>query len=392
MTLEEVKQQWANTKKSITRMKIQIESNEKGEGKTLSSAEMKCRLGILESYFKQILTYQAQTEKYDSEDNARNRGFVHLTQNIQSQLGEYVHNTTLSESTICFPAHSHKLPQSKLSTFTTVVTLEGNRFMVGPTIQSELYKILLRLRLHRFALTADIVKIYRQVLIDSQNIKFQYILWRNSEEEEIRTYHLWNVADQYMDQFKLGAKTIKSSFYDDDFLCGSDTLKELSRMKQEVNEILIRGSFQLDKWHSNHRDFQDEKTVKDLNIEDSIVTALLASLGTNKKMFSYFRFRLKSKLMNKSYKRTILSVSSALFDPLGLLSPLIIKAKIIMQELWIPKIGWDESVPQEIHSAWKTFVSDLKLLPSLKIPRFCLAPDYKSVLLHGFCDSSIQLW
>ncbi|XP_037824981.1 uncharacterized protein LOC119613110 [Lucilia sericata] len=282
--------------------------------------------------------------------------------------------------------------------------------MVGPTIQDELYKILLRFRLHRFALTADIVKMYRQVLIDSQDRKFQYILWRNSEEEEIRTYHLNTVtygmsaapylaikslhylADQYMDQFELGAKTIKSSFYVDDFLCGSDTLEELSRMKQEVNEILIRGSFQLDKWHSNHRDFQDDKTVKDLNIEDSAVTSALGISWDQQKDVFLFLFSPKVQIDEKITKRTILSLSSALFDPLGLLSPLIIKAKIIMQELWILKIGWDESVPQEIHSAWKSFVSDLKLLPSLKIPRFCLAPDSKSVQLHGFCDSSIRAY
>ncbi|XP_037942580.1 uncharacterized protein LOC119675452 [Teleopsis dalmanni] len=38
--------------------------------------------------------------------------------------------------------------------------------LVGPTIQSELYLLLLQFRLHRYALTADIVKMYRQILID----------------------------------------------------------------------------------------------------------------------------------------------------------------------------------------------------------------------------------
>ncbi|XP_037823684.1 uncharacterized protein LOC119612042 [Lucilia sericata] len=120
MILEEVKQQRANTKKSITRIKNQIEANGRGEGKTLSSAELKCRLGILESYFKQILTYQTQIKKYNPEDNARPEIedlYISAKMNIQSQLGEDVHNTTLSESTICFPAPSHKLPQLKLPTF-----------------------------------------------------------------------------------------------------------------------------------------------------------------------------------------------------------------------------------------------------------------------------------
>ncbi|XP_065367154.1 uncharacterized protein LOC135959932 [Calliphora vicina] len=63
-----------------------------------------------------------------------------------------------------------------------------------------------------------------------------------------------------------------------------------------------------------------------------------------------------------------------------------------MQELWILKIGWDESIPQELHLAWEYFVSDLKTLNSLEIPRFCLAAESQSVQLHGFCDSSIRAY
>lgn len=58
MSLEDLKQQRAITKKNISRIKTVIEANAKGEGKTLSSPELKCRLGILDSYFKQILSIQ----------------------------------------------------------------------------------------------------------------------------------------------------------------------------------------------------------------------------------------------------------------------------------------------------------------------------------------------
>ena len=61
-----------------------------------------------------------------------------------------------------------------------------------------------------------------------------------------------------------------------------------------------------------------------------------------------------------------------------------------MQELRILKIGWDESIPQELHSAWEYFVSDLTNLSSLKIPRYCLAPNSQSAQLHGSCNSSIR--
>ncbi|XP_061400515.1 uncharacterized protein LOC133336248 [Musca vetustissima] len=279
--------------------------------------------------------------------------------------------------------------------------------MVGPTIQDELYKILLRFRLHRYALSADIIKMYRQILIDPRDRRFQYILWRNSEEEEIRTYELNTVtygmssapylairslhylADQYSEQLPLGSKTIKSSFYVDDFLGGADSVEELAQIKREVTEVLNHGCFELDKWHSNHKDFQHDNTTKDLNIDDTAITNALGITWDQHKDVFLFSFSPKTEISEKITKRTILSLSSSLYDPLGLLAPIIIKSKIIMQELWILKIGWDESIPQELHSAWNNFVSDLKTLSSLHIPRYVLAANSQQVQLHGFSDSSI---
>ncbi|XP_054083385.1 uncharacterized protein LOC128920327 [Zeugodacus cucurbitae] len=68
-------------------------------------------------------------------------------------------------------------------------------------------------------------------------------------------------------------------------------------------------------------------------------------------------------------KRAILSIASSLFDPLGLLAPVIVTAKILLQEIWLLKLEWDESVPQHIASAWKAFVKNFSDLPSVKIPR-----------------------
>lgn len=282
--------------------------------------------------------------------------------------------------------------------------------MVGPTIQEELYLLLLRFRLYRFAITADIVKMYRQVLVDQHDRKYQYILWRYSEQEPIRTYQLNTVtygtsaapflavrslhylADEYMENFELGARAIKNSFYVDDFLCGAESVEDLAQLKYQVTEILKKGCFELDKWHSNHESFRHDKTIKYLNLDDSSVTNALGISWDQQKDQFLFSFSSKFKIENVVSKRSILSLSSSLFDPLGLLAPLIIKAKILLQELWILKIGWDESVPQDVHTAWLQFVNDLQSLSSLHIPRYCSSPSPESIQLHGFCDSSIRAY
>ncbi|XP_073827186.1 uncharacterized protein [Musca autumnalis] len=282
--------------------------------------------------------------------------------------------------------------------------------MVGPTIQDELYLLLLRFRLYRFAITADIVKMYRQVLVDQHDRKYQYILWRYSEQEPIRTYQLNTVtygtsaapflavrslhylADEYTENFELGARAIKTSFYVDDFLCGAESREDLAELKYQVTEILKNGCLELDKWHSNHENFRHDKTIKDLNLDDSSITNALGISWDQQKDEFLFSFSSKFKIGNIVSKRSILSLSSSLFDPLGLVAPLMIKAKIILQELWILKIGWDESVPQDVHTAWLQFVNDLQSLSSLHIPRYCLSPSPESIQLHGFCDSSIRAY
>ena len=49
----------------------------------------------------------------------------------------------------------------------------------------------------------------------------------------------------------------------------------------------------------------------------------------------------------KFSKRTALALTSSLFDPLGLLSPLSIRGRIFMQSLWKAKVNWDESLSEE---------------------------------------------
>lgn len=47
-------------------------------------------------------------------------------------------------------------------------------------------------------------------------------------------------------------------------------------------------------------------------------------------------------------KRTILAQTVKLCDPLRLLAPIIIVAKLMIQELWQAKLNWDDSVPQQL--------------------------------------------
>ncbi|KAK9680383.1 putative peptidase (DUF1758) [Popillia japonica] len=65
---------------------------------------------------------------------------------------------------------------------------------VGPTIQEDLYSILLRFRLHNIVITADIEKMYRQVDVTPEHRDVQRIVWRADPNKELEHFTLNTVT------------------------------------------------------------------------------------------------------------------------------------------------------------------------------------------------------
>lgn len=66
---------------------------------------------------------------------------------------------------------------------------------VGSTMQQDLLHILLRFRQHRYIITADVQKIYRQIILQEDQRDLQRILWRQDPREPIRQFQLNTVTD-----------------------------------------------------------------------------------------------------------------------------------------------------------------------------------------------------
>ncbi|XP_017487259.1 PREDICTED: uncharacterized protein LOC108375625, partial [Rhagoletis zephyria] len=120
MSLEEVNQQRSLTRKNISRIRPIVEASANKYGKILSPIELKCRLGILESYFNQFLGYQTQIKKLDPDDSGRGDLedlYVSIRSSIQIQLGDDIHNSSFREPALPTPYTHSKLPTLKLPTF-----------------------------------------------------------------------------------------------------------------------------------------------------------------------------------------------------------------------------------------------------------------------------------
>ncbi|GFQ69668.1 hypothetical protein TNCT_81491 [Trichonephila clavata] len=78
---------------------------------------------------------------------------------------------------------------------------------------------------------------------------------------------------------------------------------------------------------------------------------------------------------------------------MGLLGPVIVTAKLFMKTLWLVKRYWDQPLLENEIRNRKKFVFSLKaLVQGIKVQRFVLNENYKSLELHGFSDASEKLW
>jgi len=84
-----------------------------------------------------------------------------------------------------------------------------------------------------------------------------------------------------------------------------------------------------------------------------------------------------------------LSDVSRIFDPLGLLAPIVIQFKIIFQKLWLLNLDWNDPLPTKLADNWLKWRADLDTLQKFQLPRF-VANDADNIELHGFSDASTK--
>lgn len=279
---------------------------------------------------------------------------------------------------------------------------------VGKTLQPDIFSLLVKFRSHKVVFSADIKQMFRQVLISPEDQDLQRIMWRESENAEMKEYKLCTVtygtasapflATRALLQIGLDctanfpsvSPTIQNSFYMDDLMAGSETVQSAISTATKLTELLEERGFHLRKWRSNSPEFlsrlstksAEESTLEILPVECCKALGLLWD-----SVKDTFIFKVDLKFNDVITKRNFLSQSAKLFDPLGLLSPCTISIKIFYQQLWALKLGWDTPFPDKLQERWKVFQQEFELVNVIQIPRWIYTCE-KSISLHGFSDAS----
>lgn len=274
--------------------------------------------------------------------------------------------------------------------------------MIGPPLQNDIFSILLRFRQYKYVACADVEKMYRQVLVHDDQRNLQLILWRENASDELSIYRLNTVtygtaSAPYLSmrclrqlaqetEDKVIAKVINEDFFVDDLITGDNDPQVLLKTCEKTSEVLRSACFPLRKWTFSN-DVNVEAS-KELAIGEHCQNKTLGLGWQVDKDELYFTTTLQNK-SEKVTKRSMMSVISQIYDPLGLLSPTVITAKILLQRLWLCKIDWDDAIPDDVECLWTRFLQDLSSLSNIRVPR-CVMREYGTYNceLHIFTDAS----
>ena len=140
---------------------------------------------------------------------------------------------------------------------------------VGPTIQPALDQTLLKFRLYPVAISGDVSKMYREILLSPEDRSLHRFMWRATPDNEWTDYEMLRVTfgvtaspyvaiktlQQAANDFGKGhpeaQSHIKESFYVDDFFAGAATPQEAIKLRQEISDILSQAGFTIKKWRSS---------------------------------------------------------------------------------------------------------------------------------------------
>ena len=288
----------------------------------------------------------------------------------------------------------------------------------GPKLQRSLFDVLLRFRRHPVAIVCDIAEMYLRILIPEADRPYHRFLWRNCEQERDPDEYEFNRvvfgvtsspfqaqfviqkhAQLHSLEFPMAAETALKSTYMDDSMDSVPEAEDGIELYNQLTGLWKKAGMQARKWLSNSSKVLAVIPVEDRASEIDLKNGELPTVKTLgilwKAKEDSFCFHSRSPEVEEVItKRSFLKRTATVFDPLGFLAPFIIRAKVIMQDVWRKGVDWDDDLDDELKAKIRSWYGDLEL-SSLSVPRCLHSGKHENVAsmqLHIFTDASEQAY
>ncbi|CAB0042117.1 unnamed protein product [Trichogramma brassicae] len=186
------------------------------------------------------------------------------------------------------------------------------------------------------------------------------------------------------------AEALHHQLYVDDVFFGADSLEQALVRRDEIIDLLVSAGMRLGKWAASDPKLIDglvstSEDVEPLNV-DEIVSTLGLKWLPGRDIFT-FQFAARPTQVEIT-KRSILAEIARTFDPLGWLSPVLVPAKVLLQDLCLDGVDWDAPISATLEQRWTDFTAALPEVSCIRIKRWLSTREGEDWHLHGFADAS----
>nr|XP_055041009.1 uncharacterized protein LOC129428127 [Misgurnus anguillicaudatus] len=293
----------------------------------------------------------------------------------------------------------------------------NDHLLTGPDLMNSLVGILLRFRQHPVALMCDVERMFHQFHVDKADRDYlRFLWWRNgdvnsppqtfrmrvhlfgaSSSPGCANFGLKHLAKKGEHSHSLGSQFIMRDFYMDDGVSSVENAEKGIQLAQEARHLCSLGGLRLHKFVSNSKTVLESIPSSERATDVNTVDLSLVNEPLERALGIYWHLDDDNFIFHANFKdqpatrRGILSTVASLFDPLGFLSPFILKGKAILQETCRSGMGWDDPLPDALNPRWEHWKTDLANLVKVKVPRCVVPAGFGKITkkeIHNFSDAS----
>ena len=282
----------------------------------------------------------------------------------------------------------------------------------SPPILNKVTDLLVRFRYEKYGIVTDIEKAFLQIGLESEDRDVTRFFWLKDPSDpssEMTVYRFKAVLfGATCSPFILNATLLKHlsmhgdetstaiqrDLYVDNVLTSVSSQDCAVAYFSEARKLLADGGFNLRSWMSNSEDLNTHAQSE--NVHDTDEETKVLGMRWNAKTDVLTFARRDETASKPATKREILRQSASIYDPLGLLGPVTVRYKLLIQTLWKDGYAWDEILPEELQAIWNDLDTDIReTIQNIQIPRFLFAPDQETegdTILHVFVDASQRVY
>lgn len=264
----------------------------------------------------------------------------------------------------------------------------NDRLLQGPNLMNLLLGILFRFRIHPIALTCDIQKMFYQFMVSpGDRDLLRYLWWQNedftSEPVDYRmrvhlfgatsspgvaTYALRKIASDHGSKHSQEASQfVRRDFYVDDGVTSVSSAKCASDLIAETQRLLAEGGCKCHKVMSDSQEVMDSVPIKDKAPNQKSGFHKTLGIAWNVET-DCIHFPLDFDRA-KTNRRGLLSTVAKIYDPLGVVAPLVHQAKLLLHQMVYERYDWDQPFSEEKIKTYELWCRNLDQVKEVVLPR-----------------------